>query len=26
VVCDGFVGNSVLKASEGGATMIVGFL
>ena len=26
VVCDGFVGNSVLKASEGVATMIVGFL
>jgi len=26
VVCDGFVGNSVLKASEGVATMIVAFL
>jgi len=26
VVCDGFVGNSVLKASEGVAHMIVGFL
>jgi glycerol-3-phosphate acyltransferase PlsX len=26
VVCDGFVGNSVLKASEGVAKMIVGFL
>jgi glycerol-3-phosphate acyltransferase PlsX len=26
VVCDGFVGNSVLKASEGVATMIVSFL
>jgi glycerol-3-phosphate acyltransferase PlsX len=26
VVCDGFVGNSVLKASEGVANMIVGFL
>jgi glycerol-3-phosphate acyltransferase PlsX len=26
VVCDGFVGNSVLKASEGVATMIVEFL
>ena len=26
VVCDGFVGNAVLKASEGVATMIVGFL
>jgi glycerol-3-phosphate acyltransferase PlsX len=26
VVCDGFVGNSVLKASEGVATMIVDFL
>lgn len=26
VVCDGFVGNSVLKASEGLANMIVGFL
>jgi glycerol-3-phosphate acyltransferase PlsX len=26
VVCDGFVGNSVLKASEGLAKMIVGFL
>src|SRR3970040_3022360 len=26
VVGDGFVGNSVLKASEGGANMIVGFL
>ena len=26
VVCDGFVGNVLLKASEGVATMIVGFL
>src|SRR3954467_1124378 len=26
VVCDGFVGNSVLKASEGVVNMIVGFL
>ena len=26
VVCDGFVGNVALKASEGLATMIVGFL
>jgi glycerol-3-phosphate acyltransferase PlsX len=26
VVCDGFVGNALLKASEGVATMIVGFL
>jgi glycerol-3-phosphate acyltransferase PlsX len=26
VVCDGFVGNSVLKASEGVAKMIAGFL
>jgi glycerol-3-phosphate acyltransferase PlsX len=26
VVCDGFVGNSVLKASEGVVKMIVGFL
>jgi len=26
VVCDGFVGNSVLKAAEGVATMIVAFL
>ena len=26
VVCDGFVGNAVLKASEGVATMIVAFL
>jgi len=26
VVCDGFVGNAVLKASEGVAKMIVGFL
>jgi glycerol-3-phosphate acyltransferase PlsX len=26
VVCDGFVGNSVLKATEGVATMIVAFL
>ena len=26
VVCDGFVGNAVLKASEGVATMITGFL
>jgi glycerol-3-phosphate acyltransferase PlsX len=26
VVCDGFVGNAVLKASEGIANMIVGFL
>src|SRR3954470_19239582 len=26
VVCDGFVGNSLLKASEGVANMIVGFL
>jgi glycerol-3-phosphate acyltransferase PlsX len=26
VVCDGFVGNAVLKASEGVATMIVSFL
>jgi glycerol-3-phosphate acyltransferase PlsX len=26
VVCDGFVGNSVLKASEGVATMIVAFM
>src|SRR5438105_14610241 len=26
VVCDGFVGNVVLKASEGVATMIVGFM
>jgi phosphate acyltransferase len=26
VVCDGFVGNSVLKASEGVAKMIVGYL
>src|SRR5258708_25247613 len=26
VVCDGFVGNSLLKASEGVATMITGFL
>jgi len=26
VICDGFVGNSVLKASEGVAMMIVGFL
>jgi glycerol-3-phosphate acyltransferase PlsX len=26
VVCDGFVGNSVLKASEGVANMIAGFL
>src|SRR5438067_1328036 len=26
VVCDGFVGNALLKASEGVATMIVGFM
>src|SRR5229473_6739069 len=26
VVCDGFVGNALLKASEGVATMITGFL
>jgi len=26
VVCDGFVGNSVLKASEGVAKMLIGFL
>jgi phosphate acyltransferase len=26
VVCDGFVGNALLKASEGVATMIVGYL
>jgi glycerol-3-phosphate acyltransferase PlsX len=26
VVCDGFVGNALLKASEGVATMLVGFL
>jgi phosphate acyltransferase len=26
VVCDGFVGNALLKASEGVAMMIVGFL
>jgi phosphate acyltransferase len=26
VVCDGFVGNSVLKASEGVATMVISFL
>jgi len=26
VVCDGFVGNALLKASEGVATMMVGFL
>ena len=26
VVCDGFVGNALLKASEGVAKMIVGFL
>src|SRR6476659_9661303 len=26
VVCDGFVGNSVLKASEGVVNMIIGFL
>src|SRR3954466_13216549 len=26
VVCDGFVGNSLLKASEGVATMITGFI